>query len=132
MVQPSASLTQFDFILAFAMRARIISARSLIQIRLAVLHFGCLFALLAGFGKCNGNRLLTALDLAAFAAAPALGTSAFVTMHLVLDLGRNSNCQLIVQKKLDDLFHDTLKDIYYAEKKILTALPKMAIKNKRE
>lgn len=30
------------------------------------------------------------------------------------------------QKKLDQLFHDTLKDIYYAEKKILTALPKMA------
>jgi ferritin-like metal-binding protein YciE len=29
-------------------------------------------------------------------------------------------------KKLNDLFHDTLKDIYYAEKKILTALPKMA------
>jgi ferritin-like metal-binding protein YciE len=29
-------------------------------------------------------------------------------------------------KKLDELFHDTLKDIYYAEKKILVALPKMA------
>ena len=29
-------------------------------------------------------------------------------------------------KKLDDLFLDTLKDIYFAEKKILTALPKMA------
>ena len=29
------------------------------------------------------------------------------------------------QKTLDDLFHDTLKDIYYAEKKILSALPKM-------
>jgi ferritin-like metal-binding protein YciE len=29
-------------------------------------------------------------------------------------------------KKLDDLFHDTLKDIYFAEKKILTTLPKMA------
>ena len=29
-------------------------------------------------------------------------------------------------KKLDDLFHDTLKDIYFAEKKILSALPKMA------
>lgn len=28
-------------------------------------------------------------------------------------------------KKLDQLFHDTLKDIYFAEKKILTALPKM-------
>ncbi len=29
-------------------------------------------------------------------------------------------------KTLRDLFHDTLKDIYFAEKKILTALPKMA------
>jgi ferritin-like metal-binding protein YciE len=29
-------------------------------------------------------------------------------------------------KQLDELFHDTLKDIYYAEKKILGALPKMA------
>ncbi len=29
-------------------------------------------------------------------------------------------------KKLDELFHDTLKDIYYAEKKILAALPRMA------
>jgi ferritin-like metal-binding protein YciE len=29
-------------------------------------------------------------------------------------------------KSLDELFHDTLKDIYFAEKKILTALPKMA------
>lgn len=30
------------------------------------------------------------------------------------------------QKTLQDLFHDTLKDIYFAEKKILSALPKMA------
>jgi ferritin-like metal-binding protein YciE len=30
------------------------------------------------------------------------------------------------EKTLRDLFHDTLKDIYYAEKKILGALPKMA------
>jgi ferritin-like metal-binding protein YciE len=30
------------------------------------------------------------------------------------------------QKTLQDLFHDTLKDIYFAEKKILVALPKMA------
>ncbi len=28
-------------------------------------------------------------------------------------------------KQLDELFHDTLKDIYFAEKKILTTLPKM-------
>jgi ferritin-like metal-binding protein YciE len=32
----------------------------------------------------------------------------------------------VANKKLDDLFLDTLKDIYFAEKKILTALPKMA------
>ena len=30
------------------------------------------------------------------------------------------------QKTLDDLFLDTLKDIYYAEKQILKNLPKMA------
>jgi ferritin-like metal-binding protein YciE len=28
-------------------------------------------------------------------------------------------------KMLDDLFHDTLKDVYFAEKKILATLPKM-------
>ena len=30
------------------------------------------------------------------------------------------------KKHLEELFHDTLKDIYYAEKKILSSLPKMA------
>jgi len=30
------------------------------------------------------------------------------------------------EKTLDDLFHETLKDIYFAEKKILGALPKLA------
>jgi ferritin-like metal-binding protein YciE len=29
------------------------------------------------------------------------------------------------EKQLDELFHETLKDIYYADKKILTSLPKM-------
>jgi ferritin-like metal-binding protein YciE len=29
-------------------------------------------------------------------------------------------------KQIDDLFHEALKDIYFAEKKILSALPKMA------
>ena len=29
-------------------------------------------------------------------------------------------------KDLRELFHETLKDIYFAEKKILSALPKMA------
>jgi ferritin-like metal-binding protein YciE len=31
----------------------------------------------------------------------------------------------MLEKKLIDLFHDTLKDIYFAEKKILSTLPKM-------
>ena len=30
------------------------------------------------------------------------------------------------EKNLKELYHDTLKDIYFAEKKILSALPKMA------
>ena len=29
-------------------------------------------------------------------------------------------------KTLEDLFHDSLKDVYFAEKKILTALPRLA------
>lgn len=32
----------------------------------------------------------------------------------------------MADKTLDTLFHDTLKDIYYAERKILKSLPKMA------
>lgn len=32
----------------------------------------------------------------------------------------------MAQKTLDNLFYDTLKDIYYAERKILKSLPKMA------
>ncbi len=32
----------------------------------------------------------------------------------------------MADKTLNDLFHDTLRDIYYAERKILKALPKMA------
>jgi ferritin-like metal-binding protein YciE len=33
---------------------------------------------------------------------------------------------MATDKNLQELFHDTLKDIYFAEKKILSALPKMA------
>lgn len=32
----------------------------------------------------------------------------------------------MTDKTLDKLFHETLKDVYYAERKILKALPKMA------
>jgi ferritin-like metal-binding protein YciE len=34
--------------------------------------------------------------------------------------------QMMADKDLRELFHETLKDIYFAEKKILSALPKMA------
>jgi ferritin-like metal-binding protein YciE len=30
------------------------------------------------------------------------------------------------EKRLQELFHDTLKDIYFAQQKILSALPKTA------
>jgi ferritin-like metal-binding protein YciE len=33
--------------------------------------------------------------------------------------------EMAKEKTLEDLFHDTLKDIYYAERKILKTLPKM-------
>ena len=33
---------------------------------------------------------------------------------------------IATEKNLHELFHETLKDIYFAEKKILSALPKMA------
>lgn len=33
---------------------------------------------------------------------------------------------MLSENSLQELFHDTLKDIYFAEKKILSALPKMA------
>jgi hypothetical protein len=48
---------------------------------------------------------------------------------------RSSGCQaspkprsesIASEKNLQELFHETLKDIYFAEKKILSALPKMA------
>ena len=32
-------------------------------------------------------------------------------------------------KTLENLFYDGLKDIYYAERKILKALPKMALRS---
>jgi ferritin-like metal-binding protein YciE len=38
----------------------------------------------------------------------------------------NPECVMAKEKELKDLFLDTLKDIYFAEKKILSALPKMA------
>jgi ferritin-like metal-binding protein YciE len=46
--------------------------------------------------------------------------------HAVTQQLPNMRNQMAKPKKLDDLFHDTLKDIYFAEKKILATLPKMA------
>jgi ferritin-like metal-binding protein YciE len=40
--------------------------------------------------------------------------------------------RVMTEKKLADLFHDTLKDIYFAERQILKNLPKMAKAAKSE
>ena len=37
----------------------------------------------------------------------------------------NGVAKMASEKKLDELFHHTLQDIYYAEKQILKAIPKM-------
>src|SRR5579871_5101129 len=50
-------------------------------------------------------------------------------MHLSTPLTRGfflEDAMAKKPKKLEDLFHDTLKDIYFAENKILKTLPKMA------
>jgi ferritin-like metal-binding protein YciE len=38
----------------------------------------------------------------------------------------------MTEKKLNDLFYDTLKDVYFAERQILKSLPKMAKATKTE
>lgn len=43
-----------------------------------------------------------------------------------LKTGERETLMAKQSKELTDLFHDTLKDIYFAEKKILATLPKMA------
>jgi ferritin-like metal-binding protein YciE len=45
---------------------------------------------------------------------------------LILERARRERAMPKKVKKLDELFHDGLRDIYFAEKKILVALPKMA------
>jgi ferritin-like metal-binding protein YciE len=47
----------------------------------------------------------------------------------ILHTAKGSNSEASMAKaikQLDDLFHEGLRDIYFAEKKILSALPKMA------
>jgi ferritin-like metal-binding protein YciE len=59
----------------------------------------------------------------------AVGTLYVMPLHdpvkRTQDAQRRKN-PMAKEKTLEDLFHDTLKDIYYAERKILKALPKMA------
>ena len=38
----------------------------------------------------------------------------------------NDQEDIMTVKTLEDLFHETLKDLYYAEKKLVKTLPKMA------
>jgi ferritin-like metal-binding protein YciE len=52
-------------------------------------------------------------------AGTALSARRFSTVHSEEKMAKQP-------KQLDELFHEGLKDIYFAEKKILVALPKMA------
>ncbi len=40
--------------------------------------------------------------------------------------GNKASSSVKAPKKLSDLFHESLKDIYFAENKIIKTLPKMA------
>ena len=53
------------------------------QLRLLL---GDLFALLPGFRQADGDRLLTALDLAALPTGSAFGFAPLITMHLAFDV----------------------------------------------
>jgi Domain of unknown function (DUF892) len=55
----------------------------------------------------------------------ALGRNGGVATALGVHLNSEANMSKET-KQLDDLFHEGLKDIYFVEKTILTALPKMA------
>ena len=45
----------------------------------------------------------------------------------IIDIPRTQGAApMASEKKLQELFHETLKDIYFAENKILKTLPKMA------
>jgi ferritin-like metal-binding protein YciE len=58
--------------------------------------------------------------------APARRGNPALNRRLPFILRSTMEAPMAKAKTLQDLFHDTLKDIYFAEKKILTALPKMA------
>jgi ferritin-like metal-binding protein YciE len=58
-------------------------------------------------------------------AAKTGGDSEPVSGRRVIRSNRRTFSMAKEPKKLDELFHDTLKDIYFAEKKILSTLPKM-------
>jgi hypothetical protein len=47
-------------------------------------------------------------------------------LGVCIEIKRRPGVQSMPDKDLNDLFLDTLKDIYYAEKQILKSLPKMA------
>src|ERR1700722_14422746 len=59
-----------------------------------------------------------------FAASPGRGTKILASGCQVSPNPRSDS--MASDKNLQELFHETLKDIYFAEKKILSALPKMA------
>lgn len=69
-----------------------------------------------------GNINVARNGAGTMAAAKGLPPVRMGARHIFSHMGEGP----MAEKKLDDLFYDTLKDIYYAERQILKALPKMA------
>jgi ferritin-like metal-binding protein YciE len=72
-------------------------------------------------GRCH--RGWQGMIDSASGAAVAPGTNQYLTSS---PRGIKEQPAMASEKNLQELFHETLKDIYFAEKKILSALPKMA------
>jgi ferritin-like metal-binding protein YciE len=107
-------------------------------------HKICIFARLEVAGErqisgcrtssCEGGRPIHSTrrcECGSFSSAACRFTNRNLAFKVELsDIRANGNSRetrmAAKQKTLDDLFADTLKDIYYAETKILKALPKMA------
>jgi ferritin-like metal-binding protein YciE len=77
----------------------------------------------AGFCACGASSRLAFEIPGTFAAHLTLRRGEFQDLN---DTSPREYAMQAKDKNLNDLFLDTLKDIYYAEKQILKALPKMA------
>jgi hypothetical protein len=53
-------------------------------------------------------------------------TTSWLTLGGLAKMSRRTRSEVATDKNLRELFHETLQDIHFGEKKILSTLPKMA------